>query len=158
MEIEDLLRLLEVALKQGYSVSSSPLVPILEIQIDLCLRLAQFFQEGGPFSERNNPSLKELPFADELGNPKIVKLFEIPRWVHSDPQISEFFRKMAGSFVRFKKTGRISSFMEETPSGPLRPTQRVKGGQTAKRPKEGNYYFFLRRREARRKQKSVVNN
>jgi hypothetical protein len=117
--IEELIQLLETAktVMFGQSFSSSPLIPILEINIDLNLRLAQFFTEGGPLEERKNTAVKELDRADSLGNAKMIKVFERPRWAHPDPEISIYFREYARKLVVFKKTGLLSSFMEEKQNG-----------------------------------------
>jgi len=93
------------------------LVPMLEVIIDLNLRLAEFFKEGGPLEERKNPAVKELDISDALGNAKMIKIFTNPKWAHPDPETSIFFRRLAEKFVLFKNTGLISSFMEKKEYG-----------------------------------------
>jgi len=89
------------------------LIPMLEVDIDLNLRISDFFKEGGPLEERKNPAIKELDIADAIGNAKMVKLFDRPKWAYSDPEISEYFREHARKLVAFKKSGRLASFMED---------------------------------------------
>jgi len=114
-ELGALIELLQTAKRYGYeaSSSSSPLTPILEVITDLNLRLAQFFDKGGPLQERNNPSIKEMDISDALGNAKMIKLFDRPKWAYQDPKISIFFRGMARSYQKFLKTGKLTSFVQK---------------------------------------------
>lgn len=161
-ELKELIELLQLAEEQGYSTLSPPLVPMLEICIDLNLRIAEFFKEGGPLNERTNPSLKEFDYADALGNSKMIKIFELPKWVHEDPEISKFFRELAESYVLFKRTGRISSFMEKNRHGPSaikdqsKMVRKKRPQSRGKQPKTNSYWFFRRRKARIRYKKHIL--
>jgi hypothetical protein len=109
-KLGELIILLTTLYETGFSLSSSPLTPILEIITDLLLQLARYFDEGGPLTQRTNPSIKELDMSDALGNAKMIKVFTNPKWAHPDSEKANYIRWMASNFVEFKRTGRIESF------------------------------------------------
>jgi hypothetical protein len=99
--MKDLLQVLEIANKMGYSSTSSPMEYLLEAGIDICLLIANEF-EIGKMPLRKTPELifsqKSL---DPLGNPKQIRIHKKdPVWL--DPEVANFFRTLASFFVEIK--------------------------------------------------------
>jgi hypothetical protein len=152
-ELEELVELLQESIISGFSTQTPPLVPMLEILIDLNLRVANFFKEGGPNSFRSNPSLKETGKADSLGNEKIVKIFSKPKWVHPDPKVSFLFKRTAEGLVKFKNTGNpifLATFMvakkQGTNNGPSIKQQKALGQN-----KNTNFWYFKRKAQTKKR-------
>lgn len=159
-ELAELLELLETARSQrtgGYSFESSPLIPLLEILIDLNLRVAELFREGGRLEDKPNPSIKELDVSDALGNAKMIKIFERPKWAHADPQISFIFRRTAERLVLFKNTGNpldLATFAVTKFRTINRPPRfKAKEVSSRKETKKNQYWYF--KRKARNKSKKI---
>jgi hypothetical protein len=124
-ELRALIHTLELALKGVYSTfTSSPVDLLLESAIDLSLLLSNEFLEGGKIN-RKNPGLKFLDqISDPLGNPKQIRLnFESD--VLWDPQAAQFFKRLAGFFVRLRRgdafNGAFMALMEDIPEPSKRP-------------------------------------
>jgi hypothetical protein len=149
-ELEELILILEEAVKYGYSTLTPPLIPMLEVLIDLNLRVSDFFKEGGPLQERTNPSLKELDIADALGNTKMIKLFEIPKWVHKNSQISFIFKRRAEGLVKFKRSGNpidLATFAVTKIKTAFRPLEEKP--KVSRKQDKNTYWYF--QRKARKK-------
>jgi hypothetical protein len=110
-QLKELIEVLKMAQKYGFSSKSSPIDLLLEAFIDLSLMLGKLFKEGAK-ARRNNPGLKFLDMSDELGNPKQLKVFT-PSKLYWDPWTSEIFKSLAsfGVLVKRLKPGK-ASFME----------------------------------------------
>jgi len=153
-ELEELIEVLSESVKYGYSTFTPPLIPMLEVLIDLNLRVSNFFKEGGFKNTESNPSIKELDVADALGNAKMVKLFDKPSWVHPSPQISFLFKRTAEGLVKFKKSGNpidLATFAVTKKKEIIRPA--VKNPALGQY-KNTNWYF---KRKARKKKRNSIN-
>jgi hypothetical protein len=156
-ELEELILILEEAVKYGYSTLTPPLIPMLEVLIDLNLRVSEFFKVGGPLSERNNPALKELDIADALGNTKMIKLFDVPKWVRESSQISFIFKRSAEGLVRFKKSGNpidLATFAVTKIKKINRPS--VKKPKESQKEHDRNTYWYFQRKARTRYKKQVI--
>lgn len=155
-----LITFLEEAYVSGFSTDeSSPLIPLLEILIDLNLRMSYFFKKGGPLEKSKNPSIKELDRADALGNAKMIKVFDIPSWVHPDPKISFIFKRNAENLVSFKRTGNpiyLATFAvtkyKEIQASRTPPRNSVE----LKESNSPSYYYWRRKRKARKRGKQHI--
>jgi len=155
-ELEELILVLQEAVKYGYSTLTPPLIPMLEVLIDLNLRVSSFFKEGGALEERTNPSVKELDMADALGNAKMIKLFARPKWVHPDSKISFLFKRTAEGLVKFKKTGdptTLATFAVTKIKEIFRPQVQVPKapGQNKNTNIKNKYWYFKRRARTRQR-------
>jgi len=169
-KLGELIILLTSLYESGFSISSSPLTPILETITDLLLQLARFFDEGGPLTERTNPEIKEAEdiynvgsddwfkkpkVADALGNPKMVKSFGRPKWQREDSEKANYFRWMASNFVEFKRSGRIESFFmkEQLYTGRVGPIifkeKKIKVPKTQQKGKQKAIKNYFQRRQQR---------
>jgi hypothetical protein len=150
-ELENLIEILQEAVKHGFSTLTPPLIPMLEVLIDLNLRMANFFKEGGPLQQQENPSIKELDFADALGNAKMIKLFDKPKWAYADPKISFIFKRTAEGLVKFKNSGNpihLVTFAVTKWKEINRPS--------VKEPKDSKTWYFQRKARKRRKNKVIT--
>jgi len=134
------------AYKLGYSISSSPVRPLIRVMIDISLKLKNLFQEGQEsWEHRRTPALKffdgfSAPWIpDELGNPLQSKR-RFPQKFAYDPKLSDFFGKLAQSLVQIQLSEQapkdLYSFGEP---------QKVQ-----KKIKHESYHFFRRTRDKRR--------
>lgn len=139
--IETLVRAKEI----GFSCSSSPVLPLLEVMIDLALKLKEQLQQGSTFwSERFNPGLKFLEtHQDALGNPKSIKL-EFRRFVACDPQLANYFSQLAQDLIQVKRLQRLPEHLYCTAKQEAAP-QKIK---------PSCYHFFRRTQKRRQKQKA----
>lgn len=139
--INSLIEILQLAKSVGYSIHSSPVQPLIEVTIDLLLKLSNLFQQRGIFWEaRKNPSIKFLDISDSLGNPKSIKLFERSR-LAENPQLSEYFRKKAVELSRIKSLKDL-------------PQDLYPYGQDRKKPPKissKEHHFFRRTRNRKKK-------
>ena len=100
-QLESLIQTLKLAQQVGFSSSSSPIGYLLEAGTDIALRISGLLNEGTK-NPRNNPEVKfNYRVSDALGNPKSFKVHSAPK-VFWDPQLSEYFRKLASFFVKVK--------------------------------------------------------
>lgn len=96
--IETLLR----AKTFGFSISASPVEPLIEVMVDLSLQLRNLLKEGkSPWQQKLNPELKFLEQADELGNFKSLKLLK-PTQPAFEPEVSEWFSRLAQDLIAVK--------------------------------------------------------
>jgi len=107
-QLERWIQVLTEAKEIGFSSLSSPIEPLLEVMIDLCLQLKQLLQEGRTTWEtRSNKTLKFSKFqVDSLSNPKVITS-EKQRHVAWDPSISFFFKELAETLVRLKASHKL---------------------------------------------------
>lgn len=106
-QIDSLIEVLLQAKTIGFSISSSPIEPLLEVMVDLSLKLQEAFQEGRAWEARTNKLLKfSTTDVDSLGNPKVITS-EKPRTIAWDPSSSLFFKELAQTLVRLKTTKRL---------------------------------------------------
>jgi len=107
-QLDRWIQVLTEAKQVGFSSLSSPVEPLLEVMIDLCLQLKQLLQEGTvAWETRSNKSLKFSEFqVDALSNPKVIRS-EKQRHVAWDPSISFFFKELAETLVRLKASHKL---------------------------------------------------
>jgi hypothetical protein len=110
-KLDSLLESVTLAKKLGFESLSSPVEPLLEAAIDVCLLLEKSFKEG-KLSQKTNPSIKELDESDDLGNAKMIKLFK-KRKIFFDPRVADIIKQFTAFFVLLKKSSEEAiSFME----------------------------------------------
>jgi hypothetical protein len=99
--LKDLIQTLQLAQQVGFSSSSSPIGWLLEAGTDICLQISTLLKEGTK-EKKNNPEVKfNYRVSDPLGNPKSFKVYTAPK-VFWNPQLSEYFKKLASFFVKVK--------------------------------------------------------
>ena len=102
-QIKFQIEILTEALNMGYSSPSSPVEPLIEVVIDLLLKLGNVLQEGRAFWKgRKNPSIKFLDFADELANPKSIKIWD-RRESAWNPELAKYFKQVALDLTKIKR-------------------------------------------------------
>lgn len=143
-QIDSWIQLLTEAKTIGFSFSSSPVEPLLELMVDLAVKLKnEFLEDLGTFwDEETNPSLKfSKTQVDSLSNPKVIYIRDRkqPAW---DPRLSSFFGELAANLIRIKRLRKL-------------PTDLYSEGkqQTPNRSKIKRSTYFFRKR-ARRRQKN----
>lgn len=110
-KLDSLVESVTLARKLGFESLSSPVEPLLEAAIDVCLLLEKSFNEGR-LSQKKNPSIKELDVSDELGNPKMLKVFK-KQSIFFDPRVAEIIKHFTAFFVLLKRSSdEALSFME----------------------------------------------
>ena len=99
--LSSLIKTLELAKKIGFSSLSSPIEMLLEIQVDLALLLSGLYKAGTQ-GRLDNKSIRFSEFErDELGNPLQIS-FRNPRKVYWDPDLADYYRKLARFVVETK--------------------------------------------------------
>jgi len=118
--LKELIEILQQAIETGYSLSSPiPADLLLEIMIDLCLKLRNQAREEGPWREMTNPTLEflEKPLKlhsgarsgiwattpDSLGNVAQKRRPE-RRETMTHPALSKFFEELAEMLIKLKRT------------------------------------------------------
>lgn len=104
--LADLLNFLaQQAATTGMPVRVSPIIPLLEVLIDLCLQLKENFVQlnGTPALPKLNQGIKELPFADEIGNAKMLKFDEKPILSVNIVSLKKFFGNLAVLVSRIRQ-------------------------------------------------------
>lgn len=102
-QIKFQIEILTEALNMGFASPSSPVEPLFEVVIDLLLKLRNQLQEGLSFWHgRKNPAIKFLDVADELANPKSIKIWDRrePAW---DPRICQFIEQIVLDLTKIKR-------------------------------------------------------
>lgn len=106
--LNDLIVTLQDADKIGYQILSSPVEPLIEVMVDLSLKLREKLKTGDAFWERRFN--KTLTFSktevDVLNNPKIFRS-EVQRNKAWDPALSLFFEKLAQDLIRLKMSHKL---------------------------------------------------
>jgi hypothetical protein len=125
---------MQVALRQGYSFSSSPIDLLLELTTDLALLLSQAYREGRKERQVNPEVRFNYGKSDALGNPLSYKVFKTKKVV-KDPEIAKFFKQLARLLVCLKKINKpfkevYMTFLEKEFSS--RDTPPKLGGQAKK--------------------------
>jgi hypothetical protein len=109
-KVEELIELLHIAKLFGFDAQFSPIEPLLEAGIDICLLLSRSYKEGTK-QQKTNPKIISTGRVDSLGNPKLIKVYQDRQWIW-DPRLGEFFTKMAQVFALLRKGGlTFSAFM-----------------------------------------------
>ncbi len=141
--LDQWIQILTEAKQVGFSSSSSPVEPLLEVMIDLCLQLKQLLQEGSrTWEARSNKSLKfSTSQVDALSNPKVIRS-EKQRHTAWDPSISLFFKELAESLVRLKSEHQLPKDLYSKGRGAQDPQQIKK----PRRPSRPVYHFYRRSR------------
>lgn len=154
-KLDVLIASLQAARKAGFESLSSPVEPLLETAIDVCLLLSSSFEEGKK-SQAENPEIRFLDVQDSLGNPKSIKVWKNQKWFWN-PQLAEIFRKLASFFAWCKRgsgkiedfASKISQFFGAQP--PIETSEQTKKLQEEKKQKtKKSSYFYYRRRDKRR--------
>lgn len=97
---------LKTSIDSGFRLRSSPVGPMLQSLIDLCLQISLFFSEGGWFEDRKYPGLRfgtsytdknDVKHADSspLGNPRSIKINIPGQFLHPDEYLSDWFGDIA---------------------------------------------------------------
>lgn len=140
--------ILQRAKTVGFSTLSSPVEPLLEVMVDLCLQLKQLLQEGRvPWEARSNKSLKFSQFqVDALANPKVISS-ERQRHSAWDPSISFFFQELAQTLIALKTKHKLPEhlYCKGSYAGSSKQNQEPFPKQT------GKGYHFRRRTRLRKK-------
>lgn len=155
--LKELIRLLEIGLKYGYASNSSPIDILLDLFIEVNLRLAIALNEGRSESW-TTPGLRFLDTRqDELGNPKQIRFHKQKR-VYWDPLAKEFFQSLASAAVQMKKDQKPMRVIFMTTLKDLfpwlqPPIPRSKSQQTKKRKSKAakTSSFWWNRRQYKRK-------
>jgi len=143
--------ILEEARTQGFSSLSSPVEPLLEVMVDLCLQLKQLLQEGTiTWERRSNKTLKFSNFqVDALSNPKVITS-EKRRSIAWNPSISFFFEELAKTLIRLKREHQLPKDLYSKGRGAQNP------GQKEKQINNTAVYQFNRRSRLRRKKSQIA--
>jgi hypothetical protein len=154
-QLDVLIASLMAARKAGFESLSSPVEPLLETAVDVCLLLASSFEEGKK-KQAANPEIKFLDVPDSLGNPKSIKVFKNQEW-YWNPQLAEIFRKLASFFSWCKRgSGKIEDVMSKISeffgaSPPIKTSEQEKKLQEEEKKRiKKNSYFYYRRRDKRK--------
>lgn len=163
--LKGLIETLQSALKTGYSLSSFPAQPLLELMIDASLQLGNLAEEGGPWTEVSNPSLEFLEkplrlrsgrlsgiratIPDLLGN--VAQKRRKPAvQMMTDPKLPKFFKELASTLVQIKQTRKLPThlYCEEGERRRDQPVKKI----------TPNAYWYLKRRKDRLKKKQKNHN
>jgi len=95
-----LLEELQLAIKVGWDLPYTTVDPLLDVLIDTCLQVKSILEDEQLNFERENMAVKEVGYADELGNSKMIKFcdYKPARGINKAyPEVSCIF----GTFARF---------------------------------------------------------
>lgn len=146
-ELSFLVETLRSALSRAYSISSSPVEPLIEVMVDIALQLKKTLKEGlVPWELKSNKSLKfSETKVDSLANPLVIST-EKQRHTAWDPQLSNFFGELAKDLILVK---RLHDLPQNLYSYGKARKQDCQPGQ--QRIKAAEYHFF--RRQSRKSKK-----
>lgn len=148
LDLEGLAELksqLDLAIESGFSVASPNSSPVLstliEIMMDLSLKLRNKLQEGRtPWQGRKNPGIKFLDQADELGNFKSIKL-KFPQQIGYDPRLSKYFENLAQELSQIRRLKGLPEHLYRSDKPEARQEKRNKS----------SYHFHRRLRQRRKR-------
>jgi hypothetical protein len=158
-ELDNLIRMLELARDTGYSIHLSPVDALLEAGNDVCLSLATALNEGRVKELKANPAIGfSKSEVDALGNPKQF-FFGKQRSQAWNPQLSQFFRKLASVFVKLKTSLNVKDVMsllaemviEITPTDVGVETTTESNAQAGKTKTAKSSTYYYNRRQRKRK-------
>lgn len=119
-QIDLWIEMLSEAKKFGFSFTSSPVELLLELMVDLALKLRTQFKEGSTTWEaRRNEGLKfSETQVDALNNPKVLKIRYVQKQAW-DPQLSLFFEKLAETLIKVKHSKKLEEdlYSPKAPEG-----------------------------------------
>jgi hypothetical protein len=125
-QLEELIAILIEAKNIGFSARSSPIEPLLELMIDLSLKLKNLFEFGETkWTGKKNPVIKfSEKFVDSLGNPKQITLWFAKERAQS-PQLAQYFGKLAEEILLIKQRHEIPTPFHVEKGGLLRMPKKI---------------------------------
>lgn len=107
--LEFLIKTLQRGLKYGFKTPSSPILPLLEVLIDLCLHLKyQFDEVQVTWEGHKNPGLRFLEDEqDVLGNPKQIKVHYPSKLAWINPELGDYFADLASEVAYIASKQRL---------------------------------------------------
>jgi hypothetical protein len=111
--LQSLIETLQLAKQVGFSSTSSTIVALLEVAIDLNLQISNLLKRGS-FGPKTNKHMKFLDLAEpnELGNSKQIS-WHSPRKFYWEPESEEILSQITSFYVQLKKQSPLpKSFMD----------------------------------------------
>jgi hypothetical protein len=155
-ELKNIIDNLETLRLSGFSLSStsSPLEPLLETLLELNFRLSKICQQEDGFfwKEKESPSIKELPKADELGNAKMVKVFGKSSYNPRDKKLAAFFMAQAEAIAFLIREHRLPKWITcpQGRSEPSKVSSSKKLKKNSNKKKKASSIVYYHRRHQRR--------
>jgi hypothetical protein len=136
-QLTEIIDLLTEAKRIGFSSRSSSIQPLLELMVDLSLKLKEMFKEPKIFWEpRKNQGLRfSQRYSDPLGNPKQIRINFPGEWAYSD-ELSEYFEELTLKIIFIKTYHRIPQDFHDL----------ERSSAISKKISTKNYHYFRRTR------------
>jgi hypothetical protein len=134
--LKGIIEYLQEALRSGLGSRVLPSSLILEVVIDLLLKVRNNLEEGKPFWPKGNPHLVNLGGINELNNENLVKVQEPTKSLPDVEAVISYLNHLTVDLISLKKSGRVPAILGWVAS-------------TSKKLSPQEYHYWQRRRRRR---------